>query len=265
MAMRLLYDDALAPLTSAMGFLAADITRVVDGYMTWQTELAEGRRPGPNGEPAPPRRSFLPLRFLWRKPIPRLRPVAGPLSHALSQVLPLTVLGISRHLFVPTAGPWVAYFNNWVDGTDCSAVSYMAMRLDCRGIRAVAISEEREAQRQRGRRDAATILEIYEGHKTDWLNYARTIAVINDDPWIFEMSGTEQPFEEPENYTKKRIQDRFTPEMLDRYLRALGIRAFDDSFYLPEGSEAILIEEPMPRGRRVKTFTLEAALTRFDK
>ncbi len=58
MSIRLLYDDAFAPITSEMGFLAADITRVADTYMAWWTELAEDRKPGPNGEPArslPPR------------------------------------------------------------------------------------------------------------------------------------------------------------------------------------------------------------------
>ena len=44
---------------------------------------------------------------------------------------------------------------------------------------------------------------------------------------------------------------------------ALVIRAFDESFYLPEGTEAVLFEKPVPR-RRLKTFTLEEALTRHD-
>ncbi len=258
MTIQLLYDDAFAPLTSQMGFLAADMARVIDTYLAWQADLAAGRIPGPRGVPRPSRLSFLPRRFLRQKSI------AGPLSHALSQVLPLTVPFILRRLFVPTAGPWVAYFDSFVSGTDAfPPISYLAQRIGCRGLRVTAISDEREARRIRGRRDAATILEIYEPHQTDWLNIGRSIAMVKDERWTFELGGTEQPFEEPENYAKTLIKDRFTLEMLDRYLRALGIGAFDESFYMPQGAEAVLIEEPT-WWRRVKTFSLEAALTRHD-
>jgi hypothetical protein len=159
----------------------------------------------------------------------------------------------------------VAYFDSFVGGTDVfPPVSYLAQRIGCRGLRVTAISAEREARRTRGRRDAAAVLEIYEPHQTDWLNIGRSIAMTKEDRWSFELAGTEQPFEEPENYKKARIKDRFTLEMLDRYLRALGVRAFDHSFYLPQGTAAVLIEEPT-WWRRVKTFSLEEALTRFDE
>jgi hypothetical protein len=258
MTIPLLYDDAFAPVTSQIGFLAADIARVVETYLAWQADLAAGRIRGPEGVPRPSRLAFLPRRFLRRKSI------VGPLSQALSEVLPLTVPFILRRLFVPTAGPWTAYFDSFVLGTDAfPPISYLAQRIGCRGLRVTAISEEREARRTRGRRDAASILELYEPHQTDWLNIGRSIAMMKDGRWRFELGGTEQPFEEPENYAKARIKDRFTVAMLERYLRALGIRAFDESFYMPQGTEAVLIEEPA-WWRRVKTFSLEAALTRHD-
>jgi hypothetical protein len=43
----------------------------------------------------------------------------------------------------------------------------------------------------------------------------------------FEQFGTVQPWEEPEHYTARRKRDRLTPEMIERYCRALGI---DDVF-----------------------------------
>jgi hypothetical protein len=62
--------------------------------------------------------------------------------------------------------------------------------------------------------------------------------------WIFETDGEMQAFEEPENYQAKRIRDRFTIKMLERYCRALGIEPFEISFY---GNDAMLFHLRNPR------------------
>jgi hypothetical protein len=56
--------------------------------------------------------------------------------------------------------------------------------------------------------------------------------------WMFAADGTEQTFEESQKYNARRIADRFTNEMLERYCEALGIRLFDGSFY---GTQAAVI------------------------
>ncbi|GLZ32755.1 hypothetical protein Lesp02_49430 [Lentzea sp. NBRC 105346] len=81
-----------------------------------------------------------------------------------------------------------------------------------------------------------------EGEKP--LGYVRTIDAIDDGRWVFEQSGTPLDFEEPQNYSKQRIRDRFTVDMLDRYCAALGIR--------PCGTEGLLLESNVviPPGAR---------------
>jgi hypothetical protein len=56
--------------------------------------------------------------------------------------------------------------------------------------------------------------------------------------WLFSADGLEQPFEEPTRYNARRVVDRFTDDMLERYCRALGIGLFDEAFY---GTHAAVI------------------------
>jgi hypothetical protein len=87
--------------------------------------------------------------------------------------------------------------------------------------------------------------ELFADHPTDFLNYERTITVTKEATrWEFEADGTVQPFERTEKYKERRIKDRFTPEMLEEYCAALGIRLFDPAFYGPDGW---LIEDPDTR------------------
>jgi hypothetical protein len=79
---------------------------------------------------------------------------------------------------------------------------------------------------------------------------------MNDGYWTFDTAGQQQPFERPERYAERRIRDRITPDMLRSYLAALGIRAFDEDFYMPDG-EALLIEKDIPLYRRERAWTFE--------
>ncbi|MHC2998419.1 hypothetical protein [Microbacterium sp. HJ5] len=62
------------------------------------------------------------------------------------------------------------------------------------------------------------------------------------------------PFEDQAAYTARRIADRLTPEMLDAYCRALGIRRNDPEFYL---SDALLIEQDRSGWGPVRTLTAD--------
>jgi hypothetical protein len=51
----------------------------------------------------------------------------------------------------------------------------------------------------------------------------RFVRAMKDDPrWQFWMTGDVLPFENTKAYCHRRIQDRFTPEMLWSYVGALG-------------------------------------------
>jgi hypothetical protein len=65
--------------------------------------------------------------------------------------------------------------------------------------------------------------------------------------WSFEANGTVQSFEETTMYHKRRVVDRFTPEMLKRYCYALGILVDVPDFYQ---TPALLVatSDPLPTG-----------------
>ncbi len=66
----------------------------------------------------------------------------------------------------------------------------------------------------------------------EFLNIERSVSVINDvGGWEFNSVGSVQGFEHVERYSARRIADRFTPEMLEEYGRALGLELFDEAFY----------------------------------
>jgi hypothetical protein len=62
---------------------------------------------------------------------------------------------------------------------------------------------------------------------------------MNDvDGWEFAAEGEVQPYEQTENYRKRRITDRFTAEMLESYCGALGLDLFNPDFY---GKESLVV------------------------
>jgi hypothetical protein len=90
-------------------------------------------------------------------------------------------------------------------------------------------------------------------HPTREIEFQRVVYSTNESgTWRFKASGEPLPFEELEQYTHRRIIDRFTCDMLQRYCAAVGIRLFDPEFYGPGG---YLIS----RGGEERGMTFEAA------
>jgi hypothetical protein len=68
----------------------------------------------------------------------RDRVVEGDLAALLSALLPLS-RAHSRHLFLPTAGPWTAYFDNGWQGADAAGAMHLLGReLEARTVVATA-------------------------------------------------------------------------------------------------------------------------------
>jgi hypothetical protein len=259
---RLLLDDRFWPMTSEIGFLEYDTEELVRQYLAWQ-EWAEQQEFDPKalfegegvvvetyeGPEAPPPRPKLPP----GEAVFDVEVVEGRLEDALRALLPLTMAEPSRVLFVPTAGPWTAYFDNGSRGPDAfPPMSYLARRLRTRGLRVVAV-------RPGEGRYAASILELYGPEDREWLNVERAISAMRDgDRWRFETTGEPLPFEELERYTARRVRDRFPHELLDRYLQELGLRVFDEPFYMPD-RRAFLLRSRRPHLGQKATVTLEQA------
>jgi hypothetical protein len=107
----------------------------------------------------------------------------------------------------------------------------------------------------------AVMFELYlpTGYNGNISNTRRAIASTYDGRWTFYASG-EPPleFENPAYYTARKIRDRFTPEILDEYLRHLDIRYYDPDYYdVPK--PGYLVEKVGPTYERVREYTLEAA------
>jgi hypothetical protein len=91
----------------------------------------------------------------------------------------------------------------------------------------------------------STILETYAEDGST----RRTIFAANDGGnWKFDQIGTPYTFEDPALYRKKKIRDRFTPEVLKAYLEKLGIHAFDSDWYLPPNNTAATLITRTPTG-----------------
>ena len=103
------------------------------------------------------------------------------------------------------------------------------------------------------------------GLGSDPLRDVRTVNAVNDGgQWVFHEFGDIQPFEETDKYSTKRVKDRFTFDMLKRYLIHLGIDAFNEDFYLPSGNvEAILIEKVGKMFPNLKRYSLLEARAYF--
>jgi hypothetical protein len=208
--MNLLLNDKFAPMTSSIGFIQSSVKDVVDAYVKWMEPIQASRINYLSGEAAP---VMLNVRHGY-----------GSLPEMLGTLLPLTSVEHRRMLFIQTNSNWSAFIDNGRKGTDVfSVVSTLCEKLSCRGVRATCVPHTLSKQEGDNKgRYGATIFELYGARPSPILNIVRSIAVAHDGKWIFEASGKEQFFEEPEAYSAKKKKDRFTPEMLDRYLQALA-------------------------------------------
>jgi hypothetical protein len=234
----LLLEDRWAPVTSELGFLECRAEQAARAFAAWQAGLRDDRGT-----------------------VVQVRPLSGSLEESLSTLFPLTNAERRRYLFLPTRGPWAAYIENGWQGTDASsAVAVMARKLGCRGLRVVAVPH---TQRGNKGRYGAVILDVFSPHKGG-PEYLRALEAVNDGGrWVFYSSGEPFPFEEPERYAARRVKDRFTFDMLKRYLHHLGLSPFEEGFYLPEGQPAWLVEKTGPVYPHHQEFTLAQVRENF--
>ena len=108
-------------------------------------------------------------------------------------------------------------------------------------------------------RSGATGFALYVSDSTNGtcLNIRRSVFAVFDSKWTFDAVG--EPlleFEETEQYKARRIRERFTPEMPDKYLRCFGIRLFAPEFYeVPQ--PAYLITKDGPCAAGLNEYSLE--------
>ena len=226
-----LLEDHFAPITFAWAFLDAPLDRVREAIVTWRhghhTEI-EGHA------------------------------IEAPLSVALRLLEPLTTLR-RRELLLSTKSSWTACFDNSARGGDpFGTASHLALAMKCRSlvVRCIPHTLRAESDQAVGTYGAVQF-ELFAPEEREWLNYERAVGVGNDGGrWVFIDEGKPLPFERTERYKEKKIRDRFTPELLEEYCAALGIRLFDEDFYGPHGV-LVTVADPLPEGQ--KAISLDEA------
>jgi len=214
--MKPLLREEYVPITHQMGFLEGDFETVVQSYLKWRRTL----------QPA--------LSFEY---------FVADLPSALSRLDPLTTPW-DKELLISTDSGWIAFFCNGLRSCDPeSPVGHLCTIIPCRGVVVHSVPDRSDVKDPRALRIyGAVSFTLFAPHETDWLNQERHISAMNDGgEWIFHQQGKRQPFEYPERYEVRKISDRFTPEMLEDYCAALGIRLFAEDFY---GGNALLAQIP---------------------
>lgn len=232
--MHLLLDDSLAPITSQIGFLEATSEACAQAFMEWAGPIQKARGV-----------------------ILKRHQVTGNLESILKSLLPLTSHEARRFLFIPTLSQWTAYFDNSRNGPDVPAtIPYLCRVLKCRGVRVAAIPHEPKASRARY---GAIIFELYGPEITTLHNTTRSISLVNDGGrWRFDEVGEPLPFENTERYAARNKHDRFSFDELQRYLEEIALRPFDETFYLPPGSDsACLVVKHGKAATGMKEFMLQ--------
>jgi hypothetical protein len=218
--------DRFAPTTEAIGFVRAPLAHAADTLARWRRELDDETR---------------------------VTPVRGSRPELLGKLEPLTGAVRPRELLVATAGDWTAYFDCGLQGGDpVSVVRHLALLLGTQGVAAAAVPDT--IGDEVPGRFGSIQFELFGPERTYFLNYVRTVSVVNDGGnWRCDAAGDVQPFEEPEDNHARRTRDRFSLDMLASYCAALGIEPFGEDFYLDDG---VLTTSPMPvpDGQRVMTI-----------
>lgn len=228
--MRTLLNERFAPITSSIGFLELPLDEAAAGLELWRKVRHPNIRVERTGEGFP---------------------------EVLHRLQPLTIPGVPRELLIG-AGRWTAYFDNSLLGTDAvSPMGFLAEELGCQGLAIRAVPHTMGLPAVDHGRYGSVQFQLFGPLRTEYINYVRTVAAACDgDRWVFDANGTEQPFEEPHAYESRRIRDRFTSGMLERYCQALGIDVFNPGTY---GPEAVFFERDLSLPKPPRTMTLAQA------
>ena len=208
--MKALINNERAPVTFGAGYIEAPFSEYCNEITSWWGKLQI---------------EFETLSFEagLKEAMLRLEPLQNPQN---------------RYLITETRSRWTAIFSNSRSGSDVTgAISHLCKVLGCRGVTIQCSPNltKRIDNKTSIVHYAATSFALDGPDETECLNEIRHVSARKDGgPWKFFQRGEVQPFEQVEPYDNKHIRDRFTPEMLETYCAALGILAFDETFYGPK-------------------------------
>lgn len=223
------------PITRGQVLINAPLNKVADAlisilrrYSEWAIRFRNSM-PGTNIDP----RS---VSFVTRR-------INGGLREALTFLSPLSAVEATRHVLVSTcASEWTGYFCNRTRSAERNVAGNLSKELSVTAV--FAFKQEHTIRKLAENLWAGDYggVQFFVYDRSD--QPARAIECLNDGgPWVFGQVGKPYSFEDTKQYQARRKQDRFTQEMLVRYLEAMNLRPYDDSFFVPnETSNCIGIE-----------------------
>ena len=165
--------------------------------------------------------------------------VRGTLSEKLHALLPMASGLPTKKLVSQTASRWSVYaVNKYPFGDVHSEPSYLSRVLKIRVLSIIMIKDVPGGQpgsMQFVYRDGPRTKPIETQYGIQHEIPARAVYAHKESKWEFGAYGEPLPFEELDTYTAKRIKDRLTAEMIERYCRNLDIDLFDPDFYAGDG------------------------------
>lgn len=172
----------------------------------------------------------------------------GDLGNKLNALLPLTSVRSTKNLVSATKSNWATYIPNGYRGGDVhSAPSYLAGKLKIRTLTVILVEDvpgEQPGSVQFVLRDGRQATEKETRHGIMYECPTRSVVAHKESRWEFSEYGEPLPFEEVGQYQAKKIKDRLTFEMVERYCGHLGIELFDPDFYT--GAAYIIHSYPPP-------------------
>ena len=202
-----------APTTNFMAFFETPYDELVDFIVQW-----ERKRDIVNEYPTPTRKID----------------IGGTWEERLNSLLPLNR---SKVMVSETQSNWCVYVNNSMHGTCLNSdPPYLCEKL---GVREIAVTLVRDIPKikpgstQFLYKDYTRAEKVLSATGTGWCDQfpRRYIAAHHESRWEFVDQGDPLPFEEIEQYQARRIKDRLTPEMVERYYSHFGIDLFNPDFY----------------------------------
>lgn len=222
--MKHLFDSKFAPLTDCMGFVNVDIDTALKEYLDWCMPLM--KRNGNDIKTIEWYNSF---------------------TFSLLELMPFNFP--EKILLFSTDSSWTGYLEN-VTRTETGRIKRISEPLNCKSIEVgVWPSKSGKVINNWG----GGFFSLNQGNELIRLMMLSR----QDRGWEFDNYGEYLPFEEVEKYNEKLARNRFTPEMLDRYLKHYGIDFFNEEFYMPPGSKAYIIEIVRPPYPNEVSETLE--------
>jgi hypothetical protein len=201
-------SERYAPTTEAAGYINLPLRDAVDFFREWRTTLYKRVR---------------------------LREVREAFPEVLGHLAPSITGDSPREILIPHGKDWTAYFDCNALGTDASSpLGHASRTAKCQALAIRSSPQVKGVPGVRPQRWGVVQFEMFGPLKTDWLNQVRAISAgHNGSRWEFSEVGTVQDFEETDRYQARRMHDRFTPDMLERYCQALGVDVFNLDAYGP--------------------------------